>query len=82
MPVSVRLDEETKHLLEKTAKIMATTKTNLIKTSIREYCARMLGQYNKTPYDLLQDLVNEKGSGMGDLSIKDEEILRKRWARK
>jgi hypothetical protein len=36
----------------------------------------------KRPYELIKDLLNEKGSGRGDLAIRSEEILRKTFRRR
>jgi hypothetical protein len=82
MPVSARLDEATNAILEKAAKALRTTKTEVLKRSIRDYCGRVLEEKGKRPYDLIRDLVGEEGSGRGDLSVRGEEILRERFGRK
>ena len=38
MPLSVRLDNETETLLNKTAKALNTTKSAILKASIRNFC--------------------------------------------
>jgi len=82
MPVSARLDEETNAILEKTARALRTTKTEILKRSIREFCDKVLEDRPKRPYELIQDLVGEEESGRGDLSVRGEEILRERFGRK
>jgi hypothetical protein len=36
----------------------------------------------RRPYELIEDLLGKRGSGIGDLSIRSEEILRKTFRRK
>ena len=82
MPLSVRLDEETEAMLLKTAEALNTTKTDVLKTSIREFCKRTLQEKSKKPYDLIADLIGKEFSGQGNLAIDSEEILRKAFKRK
>jgi len=82
MPLSVRLDKKTETLLHKTASILNTSKTEVIKKSLSEYCGRVLLEIQKQPYDLLKDLLDRGGSGRGDLSSRGEEILREKFRRK
>lgn len=82
MPLSVRLDKETESLLEKTASALKTSKAEVIKQSLSDYCARVLSERRKQPYEAIKDLIEKGGSGRGDLSVKGEEILRERFRRK
>jgi predicted transcriptional regulator len=82
MPVSVRLDKKTKSLLEQTASTLKTSKAEVIKKSLSDYCGRVLTERRKRPYDLIKDLIGKEGSGRGDLSVRSEEILRERFRRK
>ena len=82
MPVSARLDEETITILEKAARVLRTTKTEVLKRSIKEFCGRVIEEKAKRPYELIQGLVGEEGRGRGDLSVRGEEILRERFGRK
>jgi hypothetical protein len=82
MPLSVRLDKETESLLEKTASVLKTSKAEVIKQSLSDYCARVLSERRKQPYEVIKDLIEKGGSGRGDLSVKGEEILRERFRRK
>ncbi len=82
MPLSVRLDKETESLLEKTASALKTSKAEVIKQSLSDYCARVLSERRKQPYEIIKDLIEKGGSGRGDLSVKGEEILRERFRRK
>jgi len=82
MPLSVRLDKKTESLLEETASTLKTSKAEVIKKSLSDYCACVLTERRKRPYDLIKDLLGEEGSGRGDLSTRGEEILRERFRRK
>ena len=77
MTISVRLDEETEALLLKTAQALNTTKTNVLKASIRNFCNKTLQDRRKKPCNLITDLVGKEFSGQGNLAIDSEEILRK-----
>jgi hypothetical protein len=82
LPLSVRLDKETELLLKETASALRTTKAQVIKESLSDYCARILAKKRSRPYDLIRDLLVGKGSGRGDLSIRGEEILRSKLRRR
>lgn len=82
MPISVRLDDETKALLSKTASALKKTKTEILKASIREFCTRKLEEKAKRPYELIEDLVGKEYSGQGNLAIDSEEILRNAFRKK
>jgi len=82
MSISARLDEDTDAILARAAKALRTTKTEVLKRSIRAYCGRILDEKSKSPYELISDLVGEEKSGKGDLSVKGEEILRERFGGK
>lgn len=82
MSLSVRLDEETRTILERTAKALRISKTDVVKKSIRDYCDRALKEKSKKPYELIKDLVGKEASGRGDLSERGEEILREHFRQK
>ena len=82
MPFSVRLDEETAALLNKTARALNTTKSEILKASIHDFCNKTLAQKKKKPYDLISDLIGRETSGKGGLAINSEKILRKAFKRK
>ncbi len=82
MPVSVRLDKKTESLLKQTASTLRTSKAEVIKQSLLDFCVRVLAERQKRPYDLIKDLIGKAGSGKGDLSIRGEEILREKFGRK
>ena len=82
MPVSVRLDEETEALLNKTAKTLRTTKTKILIASVQDFCTKTLQEKRERPYDLISDLIGKEYSGDGNLAINAEEILRKRFGEK
>jgi hypothetical protein len=82
VPFSVRLDEETEALLNKTARALDTTKSEILKSSIQDYCRKTLKRKKKRPYDLIIDPIGQESSGKGDLAINSERILRKAFNRK
>jgi len=82
MPLSVRLDKKTQSLLEQTASTLKTSKAEVIKKSLSDYCTRVLTERRKRPWDLIKDLLGKEGSGKGDLSTRSEEILRERFGKK
>jgi hypothetical protein len=82
MPVSVRLDEETEALLNKTAKTLRTTKTKILIASVQDFCTKTLQEKRERPYDLISDLIGKEYSGDGNLAINAEEILRKHFSEK
>jgi len=83
MPVSVRLDKESEELLEKTARLSKTTKSEIIKRSIKEFCIPLIERERPGPYELVKDLIGRHpGSGRGDLAVRGEEILREILRRK
>jgi len=82
MPLSVRLDKKTEMLLEQTAATLQTSKAEVVKQSLSDYCPRILAEGKKRPYELIKDLLGKGGSGRGDLSTRSEEILRERFRRK
>jgi len=82
MPLSVRLDKKTESLLEETASMLQTSKAEVIKNSLTDYCSRLLAEKRARPYELIKDLLGNEGSGRGDLSERSEEILRKRFRRR
>ncbi len=82
MPFSVRLDDETEALLNKTAKALDSTKSEILKASIHDFCKKTLQKKGKRPYDLISDLIGQEFSGKGSLAINSEEILRNAFKRK
>ena len=82
MPFSVRLDHETEALLNKTAKVLDTTKSKILKASIHDFCEKTLQKKGGKPYDLISDLIGQESSGRGNLAINSEEILRAAFKKK
>lgn len=81
MPISVRLDEETESLLLETAEILNTTKSEILKASIRDFCGRTLKAKRGNPYRLIADLIGKEFSGQGNLALDSEKILREAFRR-
>jgi hypothetical protein len=57
MPVSLGLDEVIEALLIKTAKMLHTTKSKVLKAPVRELCIKNLQEKRKRLYDLISDLI-------------------------
>jgi predicted transcriptional regulator len=66
--LSVRLDEELDRLVRRTARALGCSRSDVVKVSLRDYCARALRQQETAPYALVKDLLDRAGSGRGDLS--------------
>lgn len=82
MPISVRMDKRTETYLEETSRVLQTSKADVIKRSLSEYCSKILMERRKRPFELIEDLLEKGGSGKGDLAIRAEEILRAALGRK
>jgi len=80
--MSVRLEREAEALLSKTAAALNTTKTEVIKAAVRQFCRRTLQEKAQNPYELIADLIGKEFSGHGNLAINSEEILRKVFRKK
>jgi len=82
MPTSVRLDKKTESLLEETSRLLHTSKADVIKLSLSQYCPSILDERRSHPYKLIEDLLGKGGSGRRDLSMRGEEILREKFRRR
>jgi len=77
MPLSVRLDKDTEELLERASKRTGTTKSEVVKRSIRRYCDLILKEKKKSFYDFLEERIDRlPSSGRKGLSIRHGEIVR------
>jgi hypothetical protein len=68
-------------MLNKTAKALDTTKSEILKASVHDFCKKTLRKKRKKPYDLISDLIGYEFSRKGDRAINNEEILRKAFKR-
>jgi Arc/MetJ-type ribon-helix-helix transcriptional regulator len=87
MPSSTRLDKETEALLKKAAEYKGVTKSEMVRESIREYCARVVEQKQRTPWEIYQSIQKSGGSGHGNRIKNAKAIIkahleekRKRWS--
>lgn len=87
MPSSTRLDKETEALLKKAAEYKGVTKSEMVRESIREYCARVVEQKQRTPWEIYQSIQKSGGSGHGNRIKNGKAIIkahleekRKRWS--
>jgi len=79
MPSSTRLDKETEALLKKAAECAGVTKSELVRESIREYCAKIVEQKQRTPWEIYQAIHKSGGSGHGQRVAKGKEILKEKF---
>ena len=83
MTVSVRLDKETEELLETASRTLKTTKSTVVKESIKKFCKPIVEKKKENMSGIIKELIKDlPGSGRGDLAIRSEEILRERFRRK
>lgn len=80
MPSSTRLDKETQDILEKAAELLGTTKSQVVRESVREYCARVISKKKKTPWQIYQSVFSEEGSGHGKRVEMGKKILKNKFA--
>ncbi len=87
MPSSTRLDKETEALLKKAAEYTGATKSELVRESIREYCAKIVEQRQRTPWEIYQAIQKSGGSGHSNRIKNAKAILkahlegkRKKWS--
>ena len=82
MPLSVRLDKKTESLLEQTASTLKTSKAEVIKKSLSDYCARVLTERRKRLEEHMKHMLGKEKMRRGDLSARSEELLRERFRRR
>jgi len=71
MTLSIRLDPDLEHDLERASAQSGLPKSQIVKQGLREYLAKLTPK--KTPYELGKDLFGKgPGSGEGDLSSKEK----------
>lgn len=76
MAISVRLDKDTEELLGKASRMLQTTKSDLVKKSIKQYCAPILEKKGINHSEIIKQLIKDcPGSNRGDLSIRHREII-------
>jgi len=79
MPSSTRLDKETEALLKKAAEYKGVTKSEMVRESIREYCAKIVEQKQRTPWEIYQSIHKAGGSGHGQRVARSKEILKEKF---
>ena len=78
MPSSTRLDKETEEVLKKAAEYLGTTKSKIVRESIKEYCMKIIEEKKRTPWDIYQSIHRPGGSGHGKRVLMSKEILKKK----
>lgn len=82
MPSSTRLDKETEDVLKKASEYLGTTKSQIVRESIKEYCMKIVEGRKKSPWDIYQAVCKPGGSGHGKRILMGREILRKKLTEK
>lgn len=82
MPSSTRLDKETEDVLKKASEYLGTTKSQIVRESIKEYCMKIVEDRKKSPWDIYQAVCKPGGSGHGKRILMGREILRKKLTEK
>lgn len=54
MPISIRLDQDTAAQLERAARELKVSKSDLVKNALKSY---LTGRFAPTPYELAEDLI-------------------------
>ena len=87
MPSSTRLDKETELVLQKAANYLGTTKSEIVRDSVRQYCEKILQEKKHSPWKIYQSIHKPGGSGHGERVQKSREMLmkklemdRKKWS--
>ncbi len=73
--ITLRLDQQLEQLLDKTAKNLDLTKSELIRRSILDYIGRLKPQ---NAWDAGQDLFGKHASGRSDLSARRKELVKEK----
>jgi predicted DNA-binding protein len=79
MQSSTRLDKETEVLLKKAAEYTGATKSELVRVSIRTYCARIIEKKQRTPWEIYRSIHASGGSGHGQRIARSKEILKEKF---
>jgi hypothetical protein len=87
MPASIRLDKESEDILQKASESLKTTKSEVIRMAIKDYCHKLLKEKQKTPWEIYQSIHTAGGSGHGKRVERGKELLkryleakRKKWS--
>ena len=74
MPTSVRVDEETEALLERASQVTASTKSQLIRTALKQYCSVIILGSTATPYESIKQFIG-CADGPTDLARQSRHYL-------
>lgn len=80
MPLTLRVDSELLALLDRAAQSMGMSRSELVRTAIREYCARAL-EGGATPYEKVKDLIGSVEGGPTDLATNVRKYVLESLAR-
>jgi hypothetical protein len=79
MPSSARLDKETEALLKKAAEYAGVSKSEVVRESIREYCAKIVEARKRTPWEIYESIHEPGGSGHRKRVANSKIILKKKF---
>lgn len=74
MLTSVRVDEETEALLERASQLTAATKSQLIRTALKQYCSVIIRGSMATPYESIKQFIG-CAEGPPDLARRSRHYL-------
>jgi hypothetical protein len=79
MQSNARHDKETEILLKKAAEYTGATKSQLVRESIRAYCAKIVEKKQRTPWEIYRSIHISGGSGHGQRVARSKEILKEKF---
>jgi hypothetical protein len=73
--ITLRLDPELENSIQRTAKILGISKSELIRKSVADYLSRMT---KSSPWELGKDYFGKYASGQNNLSTDRKLLIKKR----
>ena len=64
--------------MEKAAELLGTTKSQVVRESVREYCTKIVSEKKKTPWQIYQTIYSGEESGHGKRVETGKKILKKK----
>ena len=78
-PTTLRLPDELARAADRIAERRGLTRSEVIREALAEYCREAGKPTRRGRVELLAALVRYPGSGVGDLAVRAEDLLRKRF---
>jgi hypothetical protein len=77
MPSSARLDRETEALLKKAVEYAGVTISEVVRESIREYCAKIVEERKQSPWEIYE-LIHEPGGSRHRKRVANDKVILKK----